>query len=103
MLETGRTHQIRVHMAHIRHPLVGDPLYGGRPRIPAGADPELVTALREFGRQALHARHLSLVHPVSRETMSWESPLPQDFQQLLSVVGAGDSAGDSAAALGQEA
>lgn len=86
MLETGRTHQIRVHMAHIKHPLVGDPVYGGRPRIPAGASDRLIDTLRSFQRQALHARRLSLVHPLSGEPLSWESPLAADISALLQVV-----------------
>lgn len=91
-LETGRTHQIRVHMAHIRHPLVGDPLYGGRLAIPAGAGEALAAALRGFRRQALHARRLAFVHPGTGETMAFESPLPADFAGLLAVL-AGDAAG----------
>ncbi|MEJ2515060.1 MAG: 23S rRNA pseudouridine(1911/1915/1917) synthase RluD [Gammaproteobacteria bacterium] len=85
-LETGRTHQIRVHMAHLRHPLVGDPLYGGRLAIPAGAGEGLATALRGFRRQALHARRLAFVHPASGETASFESPLPADFADLLAAL-----------------
>jgi 23S rRNA pseudouridine1911/1915/1917 synthase len=85
-LETGRTHQIRVHMAHIHYPLIGDPSYGGRPRIPAGASDELVTALRTFPRQALHARELGLIHPRSGEAMEWEVNLPQDLEALLSCL-----------------
>ncbi|MFE8072805.1 23S rRNA pseudouridine(1911/1915/1917) synthase RluD [Marinobacteraceae bacterium S3BR75-40.1] len=85
-LETGRTHQIRVHMAHIRHPLVGDPVYGGRPRFPSGTTEELRSALRQFRRQALHARQLTLVHPESGEEMSWETPLPSDFEDLLEAL-----------------
>ncbi len=85
-LETGRTHQIRVHMAHIRYPLVGDPTYAGRPRLPKGASPELVDTLRGFRRQALHARRLELEHPVSGDTMSWECELPEDMQGLLTVL-----------------
>ena len=85
-LETGRTHQIRVHMAHIGYPLVGDPLYAGRLKLPKGATPELVEMLRTFGRQALHARRLGLVHPVSGEYMEWESELPADFVELLEVL-----------------
>ena len=86
MLETGRTHQIRVHMAHIKHPLVGDPLYAGRPRIPKAAGEALLNALRGFSRQALHARRLSLVHPASGETASWEVPLPDDMLALLDIL-----------------
>ncbi|WP_101759648.1 23S rRNA pseudouridine(1911/1915/1917) synthase RluD [Oceanicoccus sp. KOV_DT_Chl] len=86
MLETGRTHQIRVHMAHIKHPLVGDQLYAGRPRIPKGASEELLSGLRDFGRQALHARRLSLIHPVSNEDVSWEVPLADDMVELLALL-----------------
>ncbi len=82
-LETGRTHQIRVHMAYIHHPLLGDPVYGGRLRIPAGASPELQQALRSFRRQALHAARLELQHPRSGELIAWEAPLPEDMQQML--------------------
>jgi 23S rRNA pseudouridine1911/1915/1917 synthase len=85
-LETGRTHQIRVHMAHIGFPLVGDPVYGGRFRIPPATNPTLVKTLREFPRQALHARFLELDHPVSGERLSWESPLPDDLVWLLSLL-----------------
>ena len=85
-LETGRTHQIRVHMSHMRYPLVGDTLYAGPPRFPRGATPELVTALKDFDRQALHARRLGLIHPATGEYMEWESDLPEDFQTLLDVL-----------------
>ena len=85
-LETGRTHQIRVHMAHQHYPLIGDPVYGGRPRIPAGASPALVSALRGFGRQALHAITLGFVHPTSGEALAFESPLPADMLALLDVL-----------------
>lgn len=85
-LETGRTHQIRVHMAHIGFPLVGDPVYGGRLKLPPGASPELVDALRGFRRQALHAAALSLKHPRTDETMSWSAPLPEDFRHLLAAL-----------------
>lgn len=90
MLETGRTHQIRVHMAHIKYPLVGDQLYAGRPRIPKGASNELIDTLRGFGRQALHARRLALIHPDTDEEISWEVDLPEDMQQLLAVLKAED-------------
>ena len=90
-LETGRTHQIRVHMAHIRYPLVGDPVYGGRPRLPRGAAPELVDTLRQFPRQALHARRLGLEHPGSGEPCSWEAPLPADMEALLDCLRRFDS------------
>lgn len=90
-LETGRTHQIRVHMAHIGYPLVGDPLYGGRLRIPKGASPELLETLQGFQRQALHARSLGFVHPRTGEDVSWESPLPEDFQGLLDALATDDA------------
>ncbi len=85
-LETGRTHQIRVHMSHIGYPLVGDPVYGGRFRIPPVASHTLVQTLREFPRQALHARFLELDHPATGVRMKWESPLPEDFLWLLSLL-----------------
>jgi 23S rRNA pseudouridine1911/1915/1917 synthase len=85
-LETGRTHQIRVHMAHIRYPLVGDPVYAGRLRQPKGVTEALREALKGFRRQALHARRLGLTHPESGEWIEWESPLPADMQQLLAVL-----------------
>jgi len=85
-LETGRTHQIRVHMAHRRYPLVGDPQYGGRLKFPAGACEALREALRAFPRQALHARKLGLVHPASGEYLEFEAPLPQDLLSLISVL-----------------
>ncbi|MEJ2529404.1 MAG: 23S rRNA pseudouridine(1911/1915/1917) synthase RluD [Gammaproteobacteria bacterium] len=86
VLETGRTHQIRVHMAHIRYPLLGDPVYGGRLRIPAKVSPELEAMLRSFRRQALHARKLGLQHPQSGEWMEWQVEPPQDMQELLAVL-----------------
>ncbi|MEN8179941.1 MAG: 23S rRNA pseudouridine(1911/1915/1917) synthase RluD [Pseudomonadota bacterium] len=85
-LETGRTHQIRVHMAHLHHPLLGDPVYGGRLRIPAGASPALQEALRSFRRQALHAARLELQHPDSSELMAWDAPLPEDMQRMLTLL-----------------
>ncbi|MFW6021758.1 MAG: pseudouridine synthase, partial [Guyparkeria sp.] len=85
-LETGRTHQIRVHMSHIRHPIVGDPVYGGRPRLPPGAEGMLVDVLRDFGRQALHARRLTLTHPETGETLSLEAPLPEDMDELIELL-----------------
>ena len=93
-LETGRTHQIRVHMAHVRHPLVGDPAYSGRLIIPAGATPRLADALRGFRRQALHARRLSFVHPVSGKTIDLLAPLPADFSILLAALADDDAAVD---------
>lgn len=85
-LETGRTHQIRVHMAHIAHPLLGDPVYGGRPRPPKNASEDFLAVLRAFKRQALHAVMLRLEHPISGELMEWFAPLPADFVQLLDVL-----------------
>ena len=82
-LETGRTHQIRVHMAHIHHPLVGDPVYGGRLRLPKGCSETLTETLRHFRRQALHAGRLGLVHPTSGETLEWNAALPADMETLL--------------------
>ena len=85
-LETGRTHQIRVHLTHIHHSLVGDPVYGRRLMIPTDATAALSEELRGFKRQALHARRLGLAHPVSGEFMRWETPLPQDMQRLLQAL-----------------
>ena len=85
-LETGRTHQIRVHMSHLHHPIVGDPVYAGRHRVPAGAQVELLEYLQSFRRQALHAWRLSFVHPESGEDVSFEAPLPADMQQLISLL-----------------
>ena len=91
-LETGRTHQIRVHMAHARHPLIGDPLYGGSFRLPKAATPELVEALRTFRRQALHAEKLSFRHPASGEEITTESPMPADMQALVATLRADTAA-----------
>jgi 23S rRNA pseudouridine1911/1915/1917 synthase len=85
-LETGRTHQIRVHLAHAGFPLVGDPVYGGRRRLPAGCSPALKAALGAFRRQALHAARLRLEHPRSGREMSFEAPLPGDMQALLHAL-----------------
>ena len=93
-LETGRTHQIRVHLSHIGYPIVGDPEYGGRRRLPAGASPELVAALEGFRRQALHAARLKLEHPVSGKEMAWDAPLPGDMEALLKVMEADTKAAD---------
>jgi 23S rRNA pseudouridine1911/1915/1917 synthase len=88
-LETGRTHQIRVHLAHAGFPLVGDPVYGGRRRLPPGCPPALTAALTAFPRQALHAASLKLAHPLSGKPMAWEAPLPQDMQSLLAALESG--------------
>lgn len=85
-LLTGRTHQIRVHMAHINHPVVGDPLYGGRMRYPAEADEKLLQILQQFKRQALHAATLSFNHPEGDEVLTFEAPLPEDFEELLQTL-----------------
>ncbi len=85
-LETGRTHQIRVHMAHIHHPLIGDPLYGGRLRIPQGCDANLAETLRHFQRQALHAGRLGLLHPGSGKSLEWKASLPTDMELLLAAL-----------------
>ncbi len=85
-LETGRTHQIRVHMAHIHHPIVGDPVYGGRGRLPAGTTEALRQALAGFRRQALHAARLGLAHPSSGEYLEWQAPPPDDFSALIAAL-----------------
>ena len=85
-LESGRTHQIRVHMSHLRYPLVGDQAYGGRPRPPKACNERMVEMLRGFNRQALHAVQLELTHPITGEWMSWQASLPQDFVELLEVL-----------------
>lgn len=85
-LETGRTHQIRVHMAHVRHPLIGDPVYGGRFKLPPGAGESLKTLLREFPRQALHAHKLCFEHPVSGAPVECLAPLPDDMLMLLDTL-----------------
>lgn len=86
MLETGRTHQIRVHMSYIKHPIVGDQTYGGRLRLPPGANENLMATLRNFRRQALHAAHLALLHPVSGEKLVWDAEIPDDFHTLLCAL-----------------
>ena len=85
-LETGRTHQIRVHLAHVGWPIVGDPTYGGRRRFPRGASPELLKALAEFPRQALHAARLTLLHPHSGKALQFTAPLPADMQSLVRAL-----------------
>jgi len=91
ILETGRTHQIRVHLSHIGYPLMGDPMYGCKFRFPKKADVILKEAIVNFKRQALHARKLTLTHPISGELMSWKAPLPEDMLALLDVLSAYDS------------
>jgi 23S rRNA pseudouridine1911/1915/1917 synthase len=85
-LMTGRTHQIRVHMDYINHPVVGDPLYGGRRKTPAGAEEHLRTLLQQFKRQALHARTISFYHPKTDVRLTLEAPIPDDFQQLINAL-----------------
>nr|WVJ85345.1 23S rRNA pseudouridine(1911/1915/1917) synthase RluD [Xanthomonas campestris pv. campestris] len=85
-LETGRTHQIRVHMAHLKSPIIGDPLYGGALKLPKGATDTLVAELRGFKRQALHAETLEFLHPVSGEPVRASAPVPEDLQRLMSAL-----------------
>ena len=85
-LETGRTHQIRVHLAHIKKPIVGDPVYAGRMKVPADCSEQLREFLQTFNRQALHAGRLGLLHPANGEEMQWSVPLPDDMQQLLLLL-----------------
>jgi 23S rRNA pseudouridine1911/1915/1917 synthase len=91
ILETGRTHQIRVHLSYVGHSLIGDPMYGGRVRFPKKASEELKEALLNFKRQALHSKKLTLAHPISGESMSWKAPLPDDMLELLKVLEKFDS------------
>ena len=91
ILETGRTHQIRVHLSHVGHSLIGDPMYGGRVRFPKKASEELKEALLNFKRQALHSKKLTLTHPISGELMSWKAPLPDDMVGLLDALKKFDS------------
>jgi len=91
ILETGRTHQIRVHLSFVGHPLIGDPMYGGRVRFPKKASEELKIALLNFKRQALHSKKLTLNHPISGEVMSWKAPLPDDMLELLNALKEFDS------------
>lgn len=85
-LETGRTHQIRVHFAHRRHALIGDQTYGGRLALPKGASEELIQVLRHFKRQALHATRLAFLHPMSGEQLELEVEPPNDFQMLVDTL-----------------
>jgi 23S rRNA pseudouridine1911/1915/1917 synthase len=92
-LETGRTHQIRVHLAHIKYPIVGDNVYGGRLLLPKRATSELIEALRTFPRQALHAAGLEFDHPVTQKRVACVAPLPEDMQTLLKVLAREEKAG----------
>ena len=85
-LETGRTHQIRVHMQHLRHPIIGDPLYGGALKLPRGATDDLVAALRGFKRQALHAEVLEFAHPLTGQPVRAEAPVPADMRALMKAM-----------------
>jgi len=85
-LESGRTHQIRVHMAHLHYPVVGDPVYGGRLKIPTGASENLKKVLRGFRRQALHALKLSLVHPKTGKRVQWATSVPEDMSRLMEAL-----------------
>lgn len=85
-LETGRTHQIRVHFAHIKHPLLGDQTYAGRLQLPKGATPEMIEMLRTFKRQALHAIELGFTHPVTQKPVHFEAPLPPDMRKLINIL-----------------
>ena len=85
-LETGRTHQIRVHMAHIRYPLLGDPVYGGRIRLPKGATEACNSALQAFRRQALHAGLLGFIHPATEQEVSWRVDMPKDMLNILAIL-----------------
>lgn len=85
-LETGRTHQIRVHMAYLRHALLGDPVYSGRPRPIKHSSTELLGAMRGFKRQALHAIKLQLEHPITGEEMKWQAPVPQDMLEMTELL-----------------
>ena len=91
ILETGRTHQIRVHLSYIGHPLIGDLVYGGRVRFPKKASQELKNALSNFHRHALHSKKLSLAHPVTGKFMSWKADLPDDMKELLKTLRKFDS------------
>ena len=85
-LETGRTHQIRVHMQHLKHPIIGDPLYGGALKLPRGATDDLVAALRGFKRQALHAEVLEFAHPLTGQPVRAEAPVPADMRALMKAM-----------------
>ena len=85
-LETGRTHQIRVHLTHKGYPLIGDPVYKKQKALESKISPPLQQAIVEFKRQALHAHTLSFAHPISQETLFFQAPLPDDFQSLITAM-----------------
>jgi len=91
ILETGRTHQIRVHMSHIGHSLLGDFTYGGKVKFPKGATDELKQAIKNFPRQALHAKKLSINHPKDNKELSWKSKLPEDLDNMINILREYDS------------
>ena len=91
ILETGRTHQIRVHLSYVGHSLIGDPMYGGRVRFPKNAKPELKDAIRSFDRHALHSKKLTLIHPGTGKYMSWKAELPNDMRELINCLKIFDS------------
>jgi 23S rRNA pseudouridine1911/1915/1917 synthase len=91
ILETGRTHQIRVHLSHIGYPLIGDSIYGGKVRFPKKASEELKDVLRSFRRHALHSKKLRLIHPKTKIPMTWKIELPEDMMGLINVLNSFDS------------
>jgi 23S rRNA pseudouridine1911/1915/1917 synthase len=86
ILETGRTHQIRVHMSHLGYPLLGDKTYGARPIIPKGASQELIDMIRNYTHQALHAKRLKLIHPMTKKEISFEAPIPEELELLIKLL-----------------
>jgi len=85
-LETGRTHQIRVHMTWLHYPIIGDPVYGSKKQLVKGMDPNLANFITAFPRQALHARAIQLLHPQSNEMMAWQAPIPEDMTELINTL-----------------